>query len=464
MNKRTNTIVIPPDRGGWAGGLLIVAVSAGATFAAGLYLPARGGPMHDVARSCAWLCLFWTSAGLLAERRARGRADIVRDPGVHHLFLIVALFLGAAAAIIQSVVLTMRAIVVALHLIQIHPWHRLPAFGFHVDGAWTSAMLVVACVLAAQATRDRRLLVTTQLSTVGLCLWLLLLPPVLRSSPTGGFERTGHTALIALALAGLLTLTVIIARAIDRRADAAAPASEDGRRDPRVWPGLSSSVVVIGLVVLFLVCYHLAVPIRSELGGFRATTLASVAAAWIAAAGAWLLVRDRWNAAVADVGMGLASLGMCGMCVLMVPEKPDTLAERYPVVFNALMMGWAGATACWTWLGCDYRYVGPPPAVLTLRTHGPAVARRFAFLTAALALVVSAVMAAWPRLPAIAVTDDSLQRVCAGLAANLFLLWVTLWCGRHMHRVTFQALTVVSVLSAACFLMARMLPFTPRFG
>jgi hypothetical protein len=61
-------------------------------------------------------------------------------------------------------------------------------------------------------------------------------------------------------------------------------------------------------------------------------------------------------------------------------------------------------------------------------------------------------------------TDDSLSRVCAGMAVNLFFLWVMLWCGRQMHRMTFHALTVVSVASAACFLMARMLPFTPRFG
>jgi hypothetical protein len=223
-------------------------------------------------------------------------------------------------------------------------------------------------------------------------------------------------------------------------------------------------MVVLGLVILFLVCYHLAVPIPLEFGGFRATAGIAMAAAWIAAAAAVHYTRERWSESVADVGMGLASLGLCGLCVLFVPERPDTLAERYPIVFNALMLGWALSTATWTWFGCKHRYGGPAVLEPTIVTAGPGLARRFAFLTASLALVVGSVMAVWPRLPAIAVTDDSLSRVCAGLSVNLFLLWVMLWSGRKMHRLTFHALTVFCVASAACFLLARMLPFTPRFG
>ncbi len=73
-------------------------------------------------------------------------------------------------------------------------------------------------------------------------------------------------------------------------------------------------------------------------------------------------------------------------------------------------------------------------------------------------------MAVWPRWPGIAPTDDSLGRVAAGLAANLFLLLVTLWCARRLRRFTFQILTALTLISLTGFLFIRILPFTPRFG
>ena len=90
-------------------------------------------------------------------------------------------------------------------------------------------------------------------------------------------------------------------------------------------------------------------------------------------------------------------------------------------------------------------------------------AKRFSFLCAALALVVSAMMALWPRWPTVSATDDSLGRVAAGMAANLFLLLVVLWCSRRSHKLTFQVLTVLVVVSTTGFLLARLLPFTSRF-
>jgi hypothetical protein len=73
-------------------------------------------------------------------------------------------------------------------------------------------------------------------------------------------------------------------------------------------------------------------------------------------------------------------------------------------------------------------------------------------------------MALWPRWPTVSATDDSFGRITAGVAANLFLLLVMLWCSRRLHKTTFQILTVLVVVSTAGFLLSRMLAFTPRFG
>ena len=91
-------------------------------------------------------------------------------------------------------------------------------------------------------------------------------------------------------------------------------------------------------------------------------------------------------------------------------------------------------------------------------------AKRFSFFNAALAVVAAGMMAAWPRWPTVATTDDSLGRVAAGVAANLFLLLVLLWSSRRLNKPTFHGLVVLGLLSMMGFLYARMMPFTSRFG
>ena len=62
-------------------------------------------------------------------------------------------------------------------------------------------------------------------------------------------------------------------------------------------------------------------------------------------------------------------------------------------------------------------------------------------------------------MPAIATMDDSFGRITAGFGGNLFFLLVLLWCSRRLHRLTFQILTVLTVLSTMGFLIIRVLPF-----
>ena len=91
-------------------------------------------------------------------------------------------------------------------------------------------------------------------------------------------------------------------------------------------------------------------------------------------------------------------------------------------------------------------------------------AHRFAFLSAALALVAGALMTYWPRMPSIASMDHSLGRITAGFAAHLFLVLVMLWCSRQLRRLTYDLLTVLAVVSTAGFFIVRMGPFASRLG
>ena len=167
---------------------------------------------------------------------------------------------------------------------------------------------------------------------------------------------------------------------------------------------------------------------------------------------------------MADVAMGLTSLTLCAVTVLLVPSRPTLLAERYPMIFSATVIGFALGTAIWTWLSGTWEQQPDTEQGRTTTSLLIPHAKRFAFLNAAMALVVGMLMAVWPRLRGISATDDEFGQVIAGLAANLFLLLVILWSSRRLKRPTFYILTALALLSTAGFIVVRMLPFTPQFG
>jgi hypothetical protein len=153
--------------------------------------------------------------------------------------------------------------------------------------------------------------------------------------------------------------------------------------------------------------------------------------------------------------MGLVSLGICALATTVVPERPIALADRYPMVFNAIVVGFAIATAMWTRLsGVWQRNTEHQDAGLLVP-----LAKRFAFTCAAMGLISGAMMTLWPRLPGIATMDHSYGRVTAGFSANLLLLLVMLWTSRQIRRPTFQVLTLMCVISTIGFLAMRMIPF-----
>jgi hypothetical protein len=134
------------------------------------------------------------------------------------------------------------------------------------------------------------------------------------------------------------------------------------------------------------------------------------------------------------------------------------------MIFSAMIIGFAVATAMWTWVSLVWQQQldGGRPVLMAGRLIPHA--KRSAFLSAVLALLVAVLMAVWPRLRGISTTDDEFGQVTAGLAANLFLLLVVLWSARRLRRPTFHILTFLAVLSTLGFILVRMLPFSPRFG
>ncbi|MCH8799972.1 MAG: hypothetical protein IH963_03595, partial [Chloroflexi bacterium] len=293
----------------------------------------------------------------------------------------------------QSVVLMMRIIYVAIDLANGYVYAGNRAYGFGPEGLWSLGFLCAACVTALVSTGDRRLGTCQIWCTVTLVTWACLLAPPLRHLPTGGYERTGATLVLLLALASLLMAVILISGWADRRSGLSTPdTSHSGQADTAAsaptWPGLPLSAAMLAITVILLSCYHLLVPVVIGQRGFLlSAAIVSVSGA-LAAWACFVLFLRTGTAYLAEVAMGLASFSICGLATLAVPSAPVILAERYPMIFNAIIVGLAAATGLWAWLASDQgrrRILG--------RVRGGADRltsefKRFAFLSAALALLV----------------------------------------------------------------------------
>lgn len=213
-----------------------------------------------------------------------------------------------------------------------------------------------------------------------------------------------------------------------------------------------------------LVCYHLLVPVKLPAGGSYGQGIVAAASAALVAWGGVLLAGTIRGRVSYDVTVGLGSLALCGLATLALPSPPGPLDARYPMVFNVLILGLTAACAICLWATSRFgRHLAPNPSAEGSPWFLPAV-KRFAFLNAAMAVLVALIMAIWPRLPTIATMDDSLGRVLAGLAANLALLCVVLACAYRQRRPVFHILTVMVMITTGTFLWIRMLPYGSGTG
>ena len=355
-------------------------------------------------------------------------------------------------------------ICVAFDLVSGDPWMGAPSYGFDAKGLWSVGFLFGSCALALRSTRDPRLPAWQLWCAGAMVAWACLLPPAYRPSVVVGLERTGSTVILLASLSVLLLLASVIYERFEP-GSGHSPAWGDRERGAAAdfWPGFRAGCTVLATGVILLVGFHLVIPVEMGGSGFRLCTFVTSGSAAIAAVASFLLLARSWSRSLAEAAMGLTTLSLCGAALAFVPAHPGSLGEWYPLLFSAMIVGLALATALWTWLSIFWARqadtCGPTTTTGRLVPH----TKRFAFLSSALALIVAALLAVWPRLPSIAAMDDDLGRVVIGLAANLFLLLVMLWCSRKLRRMTFHILTLFAVILAAGFLVMRLLPFAGRF-
>ena len=425
------------------------------------------GFAQDVALMCGALAFFWSvvaAVDLLRRRNSSSSTEV--GVGWFSLASCAVLLLCVVTVVIQAVVLAMRVIYVGFDLANGSPVDRSGAYGFGAQGLWSLGFLLAACSVSFGASGDRRLGSCQLWCLVVFVLWGTLLPPVFVQNATGAWERTASTLLVLIGLAVVLPLMAWMTNRVERRSrwwrllsnphNVAAVSC--------YWPGLSISAVIVAIVVTLLAGFHLAVPTPIGSGGFPFNAAVVTGATGLSAVACFAFLKKSWNRSLADAAMGLSSLCLCAFPTLAIPFDRFGLAHRYPMIFNAMMIGLTVGTACWAWCAADWQLRRTTGSVWSTAAKLASHAQRFAFLTGSLALLVGLSMAIWPRWPSVGEMDHSLARVSDGMAANLLLLLVLLWCSRRLRASAFHVLTMLSLALTTGFLLVRVLPFGPQFG
>jgi hypothetical protein len=421
-------------------------------------------PVEHVAFGCALLSLGWLVVGELLCRLRGWRGHRGEVGPLVNLARPASLAFGAVAAVLLSVQLGMRGAYTLVDLVNNFPGRDVPEFGFSINGAWSLGLLLGAAVLGLARHRDRRLLTCVFVIGVMLVAWIWLAVPLFTATDSGGYRATGVTLGLQASWSAWMLAFVLLVPFIDRRIVVVSASSSEGpvgeAHPPH--PGLQLCSGALAVTIALLVFYHLIVPLRWSIGGFYFPALVTALSCAMAATACFRWLAWGWSRLNAEAGLGLVSLSLCALIVAVVPVSEDSLQAAYPVVFNAIMVGFCITTLLYVWRAETWFERSQHGALLETYQRLIPHLRRFSFVAASLAFFVGVVMMIWPRLPVVAVMDDSLNRVCAGVGGNLLLLLSVLWSGRRMRQPAFHILTVLSVLSMAGFLLVRVLPFSSR--
>ena len=433
--------------------------------------PTSAGIAQEIARTCGILCFVWSvcASAMILRRHRNGPRDDEGLSGFASLAYSVSLLLGVVVVAIQSIVLMIRILYVSIDLMNAYPFGGSHAYGFGDAGLWSLAFIFAATTISLLSTGDRRLGVCQFWTLVIFGTWASLLAPVLESTPAGGFVRTQSSVIWLMVLAALVGTAVCVSDWLDRkplRDLIHHPANNHSRSATAApgWSGLPLSITLVSLFILVLSCYHLLVPVGFLDSDPRLGSLIVALSTALSAVSCFAMYRRTEQVHLAEAAMGLATFALCHLASLSVSADHLPADDRYPLLFTATIVGFALSTALWVRLATLGRADRERSKTDSITARLYPQLTRFAFLSGALGLLASAVMAIWPRLATIATMDDTLGRVCAGFAANLFLLLTVLWSARRLRRVTFHALAILTVLSCGGFILARILPLTATYG
>ena len=418
-----------------------------------------GSRLHVVLYACAILALSWSLvSAIVGKFAAKSTASKVFNA---------ATWICTLGAVVPAVfMIVLRLILVLLQTYRGGPLPSAFDFAFEAGGLYSLLAATLACAILLWSTRHELLVTCLFWAIVASALWgAQLLPASEIIQPVGELARTvqGHWSLFLSLMLSLTVVGFVLAEGVvrrRRRTNRWPDHPEDLLEQPRSWPGFRLSAGTVGLALVLLECYHLAFPMDLDPGG---PYLASLVVVFSSAAAGWalfMLVGRSFSENMADAAMALMSLAVCAAAVSLVPGEPLSMAERYPMVFNAVLIGLAVMTWLWHFLAGVWEQQLCDGQAWTTAGRLIPCAKRFGFMVGALGVWIGLLMAVWPRLPRIPATDDTLGRFAAGIAGNLILLLALMSSARKTNKPTLNGLTILATVSLIGFVVVRLIPYT----
>lgn len=440
------------------------------------------GPILAIAAAGAAMSLFWSMTLVVARRRATLQRC---EPGRMTEACIVGSATASVANSIVSAVLLVALL--AARCVDVASSWLMPTastlpLGWHASpliATATALGLLSSSFLVGLARRGASEPIGS--ASWSACFWLAVVAATwlaLSVPPRGLFHPhamdtlapsdAGSSSAMAL-MAGswhILTASIVIvtvladAWSVRRRKWRRVRDDPDALADtPLTRRGVYQGCGIAGLGLVITGAVALTDPQALLLSG-RLMLLAQTVTMMISGAAILTLAHRAFTAGLAEIGLALITLGITSLSVACTPGSAPTAAQRYPMVFNAMVVGFGVACWLWTWLANVWEQQLCDGVAWTTAGRLIPFARRFSFLAGCLALFQAGLLALWPRFPSVAAADDSLGRFGAGVGAHLGLALVLSRCARYGRRTQFHVLTVWTVLSLLAFVAARMLEYS----
>lgn len=404
------------------------------------------GILQVITHCAAGLCLGWIAADFALAHRRPALAESPLGQDIQAVLRMAAIVLGLVAIIIISYVAATEALRRTPYLFDYRPRWQTRVWS---TGLFDLGMLAAAVLLAWTRIRDNQL-VTVCFWILALAgLWLSLQLPASRTIPidSGGsypeMTRWGLPFMIwsALVIAGF---SIIESVRLHHRRSSAWPDRLDRLTSlPPAWPGFHYSVGIIGVLVLILGCVHI-------------VTFWATAAAFITGAAIMAMVARRWEENLADLSVGLLSLGIASLPLLWVSTPEHLAPSWFANVFARLIIGLAIATVFWHWLAGVWHQQLDNGQAWTTTGRLIRTAKRVGFLCGATALLVAMNLAFWPLFPRIQDPDNSLERWLWGLGAGLLLIGTLTLSALRSRKTTVAWLAGFATASLVAFILIRL--------
>jgi hypothetical protein len=432
----------------WALFAWLVSLAAGWTLVHAAGSTARLIP-EVICHTAAALALWWMLAALLIRYWSDRWAGDARAAFV---------MTAATMAVLSLVLLTCSTATVAIWRLNLWGWEVRPVYMPVV--AWQGLIDIVLLIGALLVFRSVQSWSGSPVAMLWLVIfagtWYSLRLPLASSLTYSSWPEWAGAGLAIQTVLSLSLLGAVVAWVwSDWRVQARAwPGHLEGLvRVSKPSPGLAASATAIGLVLLPAGLWHAFSTGAGAVQAARLTTWGMAAAALALS----IFIAWRWNRALAELSLSLwtVSLAAFGTTTAMQVAAPrPTSIEELPVIQSGALFGLTVASFLWFWLPSVWRQQLCSGRAWTTTGRLIPLADRVGFMAAALAVLVGAKLAVWPRLQHGA-ADNSMARLWVVSLIFLLLQATCLYGAHHTRRPTLLWLAGLAGLVWCLFIGLR---------